>query len=104
MAGVHFVFLRGEVRPAVVAFGEYGDGVHVSLFEAILKLLFVKHRADISDVLRRVKIEMNLSLRERRHSDTHLSFVLLILSQNGQKSKPAKEKTPLFTWEAVPFL
>ncbi|MNI95865.1 hypothetical protein D3C73_1542090 [compost metagenome] len=59
-AGMCFIGFRGVIGPAVMTLGEYGDGVHITQLQHVLKLLFVELPSDRLNRLRGVKIQMNL--------------------------------------------
>ncbi|MNP56697.1 hypothetical protein D3C76_1514450 [compost metagenome] len=55
-SGVYFIGFGGMISPAVVALGEYGDGIHMSQLQHFLKLFLVKLSSDVLNGLGGVKI------------------------------------------------
>jgi hypothetical protein len=58
---VHHAHLGGIVTPTVVALGKDIDQVDVPCQECVLELVFAKSGSHVGDVLRSVKIQVNLS-------------------------------------------
>jgi hypothetical protein len=63
---VGLIHLRGKIRPTVMALGENGNRIHVALLQGSNELLFRKPRTDALDALGRMKIKMDLTIRQHK--------------------------------------